>query len=109
MLSQVLLNATGPLPTSPVVFQSPVAGAPVLFYLGGSGYTYSPGVMTIQILLDGTVVQTASVYTSDGESHKSFVCNASLAQLSYAQHQITFVTNGFISDEHDTFLLTMVY
>lgn len=109
-LAQILYQASGPLQTTPIPFSSPVDDSPVTFYFGGSGYS-SGGETTIevQVMLDGTLLQNALVYTNEADSHKSLVCMLNVQNLSFGNHTITLTPQNMTSDDNDSFILTMIY
>ncbi len=108
-ISKVLYQSLGPLQTAPIPFQSPVGGSPVTFYFGGSGYSSSPNFLTVKINLDGAPLQQAIVFSNEKSSHKSFVCQLTVQDLSFGPHTITFVPENLITDRNDLFMLTMIY
>jgi len=109
-LSQILYQGLGPMQTTPIQFSSPVDGTPVTFYFGGSGYASgSETPLEVQIMLDGNVLQNAMVYANEGSSHKSLVCMLNVENLSFGSHTITLVPQNMLSDDNDSFMLTMIY
>ncbi len=112
MLGEVLYSAPGPLksPTN-IDFKSPVVGAPVLFFVSGSGWSnYKDQLLNVKVDLDGKHCTTMQVFTNEATSHVSFVCSIDLVTLDFGPHTLTLhPSDNMVTDSNDSFAVTMVY
>ena len=108
---ETLYSSPGPLQYTKIPFNSPVVGAPVLFFLSGSGWSATSNAqIAVEMNLDGTDFSSANVFTNEGESHKSLVCFVQTTNLAYGSHTLVLEPSlALLSDENDVFTVTMVY
>ena len=91
-------------------FMSDVYGEALLFYCG-SAYQSSPGGGGISVVLDGTPVDSSSVFMNAGNIHYAFPPHMVPLKLTPGPHKIGFsMTTGDIqSDGNDFYSMAVIY
>jgi hypothetical protein len=106
-----LITQVGPLPL-PATFNSEIEGD-VLFFVSGSAWSQTAGsVLSILLILDGTVIGSISGFTNESASHKTLVPAFIAAQLTYGPHTIVLEADPAtttVSDLNDNFHVSLIY
>ncbi|WP_326579913.1 H-type lectin domain-containing protein [Streptomyces sp. NBC_00481] len=102
---------------SPVVNNAPYPftatatsnGGKLLVQFSGSAWRGTPGKVSVDLLMDGAVVATASVYTNEASSHKALVPVAVLIPAAAGPHTFTARPSGASTrlDANDYFTVTV--
>lgn len=85
-------------------------GGTLYIQFAGSGWRGSAGKVSVDLLMDGTVIATASVFTNEASSHKSLVPVAVLIPAAAGQHTFTVAPtpgSGTNIDQNDYFTVTV--
>jgi hypothetical protein len=105
---QTLIQATGPLPID-VTFQNDT-DEPFLLYVAGSAWANQPGMIGVQVAIDGNVLDTVSVYANEGNSHKTLVAKIiQVPALKIGPHEIKLIPlPGTNIDANDSFSVSAI-
>ena len=104
----LLKNKTGPLPIT--VDWQETDNLPQVFYVGGSAYNASgPGLVGVQLLIDGNLIDTVQVWVNEKSSHRALVGKMiPVPALSLGNHKITLqAAPGTSTDDNDLFALAV--
>ncbi|WP_280262716.1 H-type lectin domain-containing protein [Nocardia abscessus] len=85
-------------------------GGTLYIQFSGSGWRGSAGKISVDLLMDGTVIATASVYTNEATSHKALVPVAIVIPAAAGQHTFTVAPtpgSGTNIDQNDYFTVTV--
>ncbi len=105
---QTVLASAGPLPVSTSFTND--SDDPLFFYVAGSAWSPAPGMLSVQLLIDGRVVDTISVFANEANSHKTLVAKIiEVPALSLGSHTISLQTTGnTIADQNDFFSVSVI-
>jgi hypothetical protein len=105
---QTLIQASGPLPID-VTFQNDT-DEPFLLYVAGSAWANQPGMVGVEVSIDGNVLDTVSVYANEGNSHKTLVAKIIQAPaLKIGPHEIKLIPlPGTNIDANDSFIVSAI-
>ena len=112
MAVQVIINQQkGPLPINSTF--SAISSAPGYLEVAGSVWTQSANsLIGIQVLLDGTVLGTAQLFSNTASTHRAVVPAYFKIQLTQGQHTLTLKPNPgstTVSDVNDFFTVAIHY
>ncbi|MEU4341014.1 H-type lectin domain-containing protein [Nocardia sp. NPDC023852] len=85
-------------------------GGTLYIQFSGSAWRGNAGKVSVDLLMDGTVIATASVYTNEASSHKALVPVAVLIPAAAGQHTFTVAPtpgSGTNIDQNDYFTVTV--
>jgi hypothetical protein len=84
-------------------------GGPLLVFFAGSAWSAAGGKVTANLLLDGNVLTSASVYTNEKESHKALVpVFAYTCSIAAGSHKFTVGKGANTEiDANDYFTITV--
>jgi hypothetical protein len=100
----------GPLPIS-ITFKSPTDGL-ALIEVSGSVWSGTANVLTgIQVLIDGTVVGTAQIFSNNPSVHRAVVPILVKAPADFNQHKLTLqvANSNTVSDLNDFYTAVLAY
>ena len=105
-VTQLLSNQPGPLP---LARNFSANGGVVLLRVAGSGFAHAPGIVGMDVEVNGTVVGDVKVFTNEHGSHKSFVARTLVAgPLPAANHSVILRARpGTQTDFNDFFCVTI--
>lgn len=85
-------------------------GGTLYIQFAGSGWRGAAGKISVDLLMDGAVIATASVYTNEASSHKALVPVAIVIPAAAGQHTFTVAPtpgSGTNIDQNDYFTVTV--
>jgi hypothetical protein len=85
-------------------------GRTLYIQFAGSGFRNSAGRISVDLLMDGTVIATAAVYTNETGSHRALVPVAVVIPAAAGQHRFTVAPTpgtGTLIDQNDYFTITV--
>jgi hypothetical protein len=99
---QILINAVGPVTLSATFF---CAGSTQVLQVSGSAWTNNPGLIGVNIVVDGNNVGACRGFTNEAASHKTLVEQKVILHLTPGSHQIqlTALNNTTNTDLNDNF------
>lgn len=110
-LQVIISQQKGPLPVDATF--SAVSSAPMYLEVTGSVWTQTANSMTgIQVLMDGTVLGAAQIFSNANATHRAVVAAYFQIQLTQGQHTLTLKPNPgstTVSDINDFFSAVIHY
>ena len=109
-LLSILNQAKGPLPVT-AQFQSPSDGPATLMVTGSVWSGNTNVTIGIQVVLDGQVVGTASIFSNGASTHRSVVPSYIPVELSIGLHKLVLapLNSVTVSDGNDYFDVALLY
>lgn len=99
----------GPLPRTGSFIVTEPAGATILLEVAGSGFSSAPGLRSIEVRVDGTLIGTLDQFFNQANVHQTFTPRTfNLQGLTVGPHTVTLTAGaGLNTDANDRFQATV--